>query len=104
MQDLYGSHTVFVSARPARENEEFELRAICLYGAVSSPVNHIRSYMVELEETAPYIHMALSSNPSFSRAGRADTKNGVGTVQISHRYPPPEIILVAQKRKIVKKM
>ena len=25
MQDLYGSHTVFVSARPARENEGFEL-------------------------------------------------------------------------------
>ena len=30
--------------------------------------------MVEEEETAPYIHMALSSNPSFSRAGRADVK------------------------------
>ena len=30
--------------------------------------------MVEWEETALYIDMALSSNPSFSRADRADTK------------------------------
>ena len=29
---------------------------------------------VVLGEPAEYIHMALSSNPSFSRAGRADTK------------------------------
>ena len=36
MQDLYRSHTVFVSARPARENEGFELRAICMYDAASS--------------------------------------------------------------------
>ena len=38
------------------------------------PLNHIRSYMVEWEETASYIHIALSPNPSFSRAGWADTK------------------------------
>ena len=30
--------------------------------------------MVEWEETARYIHMAQSLNPSFSRAGWADTK------------------------------
>ena len=35
MQDLYGSHTVCASARPARENEGrenegFELRAMCM--------------------------------------------------------------------------
>ena len=30
--------------------------------------------MVEWEKTASYIDMALSSNPSFSRAGQADTK------------------------------
>ena len=30
MQDLYGSHTVCVSARPAREKEGFELRAMCM--------------------------------------------------------------------------
>ena len=38
------------------------------------PLNHTRSYMVQWEETASYVHMALSSNPSFSRAGQADTK------------------------------
>ena len=30
MQDLYGSHTVCVSARPARENVGSELRAMCM--------------------------------------------------------------------------
>ena len=36
--------------------------------------DHIRSYMVEWEKPAPYTHMALSSNLSFSRVGRADVQ------------------------------
>ena len=35
MQDLYGSHTFFVSTRPARENEGVDLRAMCMYAAGS---------------------------------------------------------------------
>ena len=36
MQDLEGSHTVCVSARPARENVGFELRAMCMDTAGST--------------------------------------------------------------------
>ena len=35
VQDLYGSHTIFVSAGPARENEGLKLRAMCMYAAGS---------------------------------------------------------------------
>ena len=41
---------------------------------LKSLYSDIYVYMVEWEETASYTHMVLSSNPSFSRAGRAATK------------------------------
>ena len=73
MQDLYSSHTVFVSARPARENEGFELRAMCMVTA-GSPTQPYKILYGRVIEPAVSIHMALCSNPSFPRAGRADTQ------------------------------
>ena len=59
MQDLYGSHTVFMFARSARENERFELRAMCMDTA-GSP-------------TQPYKILYKILYVS-ARAGRADTE------------------------------
>ena len=72
---------------------------MCILIPLALPLYHIRSYIVGASALIPYkredddvgwfiwqsgrasgigvhiqIHMALSSNPSFSRAGRADTK------------------------------
>ena len=70
---MYGSHTACASARPARENEGFELRAMCMDTA-GSPTQPYKILYGWAGELAVSIHMALSSNPSFSRAGRADTQ------------------------------
>ena len=88
----------FVSTRPAREYEGFELRAMCMDTAGSPP----QPYKILHGcggEPAVSTHMALSSNPSYSRAGRADTKNGAGTVQILRRYPPPRLRSLREREK-----
>ena len=46
----------------------------CKICTVPTPFLRLPDNVVEWEETAPYTHIALSSNPSFSRADRADTK------------------------------
>ena len=54
-----------MSARSAQENVSFDLRAMC-------PEFEVRASGIGPD--AVFIYMALSSNPSFSRAGRADTQ------------------------------
>ena len=44
---MYGSHTACASARPARENEGFELRAMCMDTAGSLTQPYKILYMVE---------------------------------------------------------
>ena len=64
---------------------------------------HIRSYMVEWEETAPYTHLALSSVPHFlERLGQTHKRCGNRTDLAP--IPSPSIMIVARKRKIVKKV
>ena len=95
-------HRFLCQPDPLEETKD-KISGPCAWIPLALPLHHIRSYMVEWDP-AVSIHMALSSNPSFSRAGRADTKNGVGTVQILRRYPPPRLRSLREREKIVKKV
>ena len=102
MQNLYSSRTVLVSARPARENGGIELRAMCMDTA--GPPAHPHKILYDwVGEPATPIDIALSSHSLFSRGGRADSKNGVGTVQMVHRYPTPRLRSLHEREKLEKK-
>ena len=70
VQDLYGSHTVLCVC-PTRSRKWGIRTQGHVYGSPTQPYKILYGWV---GEPAVSIHMALSSNPSFSRAGRADTQ------------------------------
>ena len=72
MQDLYGSHTVCVSARPARENEGLELRAMCMdtAGTPTQPYTVWEPY-ISCTDTLPLDYDSCAKGKVREKSGRS---------------------------------
>ena len=88
--------------RPARENDGFELRAMCMdtAGSPTQPYKILYGRVVE-----PWYRCTHSDThgPEFKTiifsSGSGRHKNGVGTVQILRRYPPPRLRSLREREK-----
>ena len=87
MQDLYGSHTVCVSARPARENEGFELRAMCMDTAGSPAQPYKLNQVLKLSlDFDPNITESCPTNVSLESKTKLRAKKGQTSGKIGLAY------------------